>query len=172
MSDNPLEAFVREAKPSPALQRRIETTLQRRRYLTSRSTPWRLAGLAASLLIAAGLGFFAGRVRPGVEAHEGRQYLFLLREDSTYRDDRPIGEIVREYGQWADSLRRNNLLVLAEKLGDEQTSVVAAAGPVSTESPVTGFFLVRAPTLEAARTIAASSPHVKYGGRIVVMSVE
>jgi hypothetical protein len=172
MSDNPLDTFAREAQPAPALQRRIEQTLRKRGHLTSRSTPWRSIGLAASLLIAAGLGFAAGRVRPAVQPHEGRQYLLLLREDSTYRDDRPIGEIVREYGQWADSLRRENLLVSAQKLGDEQESVTASDVPIATESPTTGFFLVRASTLEDARAIAAASPHVKYGGRIVVRSVE
>jgi hypothetical protein len=175
MSDNPLDTFGRNANPSPALQRRVERTLRQRGYLSGAPLMWRSIGLAASLLVAAGLGFGAGRIRPEPLAHEGREYLLLLREDSTYRDDRPVNDIVREYGRWADSLRRNNLLVTAAKLGDEELSVVApdvSLVPESLESPTSGFFVVRAPSLDAARAIAAASPHVKYGGRIVVRSVE
>jgi hypothetical protein len=174
MSDNPLESLARDAKPSPALRRRVEDTLRRRGHLSGAPASWRVMGLAASLLVAAGLGFGAGRLTSSTRPPEGRQYLLLLREDSTYRDDRPIGDIVGEYGRWADSLRRQDLLISAEKLGDEKATVVlpAAALPGAAESPTTGFFVVRASNLDAARAIAAASPHVKYGGRIVVRSIE
>lgn len=175
MSDNPLDTFARDANPSPELQRRVERTLRQRGYLSSTPPIWRSIGLAASLLVAAGLGFGAGRFRPEAVLHEGREYLFLLREDSTYRDDRPVNDIIREYGRWADSLRRNNLLVTAAKLGDEEMSVVApqvAFTPDPRESPTSGFFIVRAPDLASARAMAAASPHVRYGGRIVVRPVE
>ena len=175
MSDNPLDAFARNATPSPALQRRVEDTLRQRGHLSGARSSWRGIGLAASVLVAAGLGFGAGRLTPSEPSHDGRQYLLLLREDSTYRDDRPIAEIVREYGRWADSLRRQDLLIAAEKLGDEAVSVVSSStsiGSETRESPTTGFFLVRAANLEAARAIASASPHVKYGGRIVVRSIE
>jgi hypothetical protein len=174
MSDNPLEAFASEAKPSPALKRRVEQTLRQRGHLPAAFTSWRPIALAASLLVAAGLGFGAGRMfQPGV-SNGTREYLLLLREDSTYHDDRPVADIVGEYARWADSLRRNNLLVLAEKLGDEEESVVASSVPMfeAEESATTGFFLVRAPDLETARSIAASSPHLKYGGRIVIRSIQ
>ena len=173
MSDNPLETFAREATPSPALQRRVEASL-RRRGLLAKGPPWRLAGFAASLVLALGAGYIAGRAGAAPPSHGGRQYLLLLREDSSYRDDRPVDEIVREYAQWANSLRRNDLLVMAEKLGDEEASVGGAASSLTSaaESPTTGFFLVRAPDLAAAQAIAASSPHIRYGGRIVVRSVE
>ena len=175
MSDNPLDSFARDAKPSPALQRRVEDTLRQRGHLSGARSSWRTFGLAASLLVAAGLGFGAGRLTPSSPSHDGRQYLLLLREDSSYRDDRPIADIVREYGRWADSLRTQDLLIAAEKLGDEEVSVMsptASVVPQLQESPTTGFFLVRAVNLEAARAIAAGSPHVKYGGRIVVRSIE
>jgi hypothetical protein len=175
MSDNPLEDFTRGSEPSPALRRRVEHTLGARGLIAESPTSWKRVALAASIVIAAGLGFAAGRVQRTAPAHDGPQFLLLLREDSTYRDDRPVGDIVREYGRWADSLRRNEQLVLAEKLGDERADVVDPQTdfrPDQGESPTTGFFLVRAPDLEAARAIAAASPHVKYGGRVVIRSVQ
>jgi hypothetical protein len=176
MSDDPLSTFARDRDPSPELQRRVERTLRHRGLLATTRGPWHALGLAASLLLAAGLGFGAGRIRPAPEHGDpGQEFLLLLREDATYHDDRPVGDIVREYSAWADSLRRNDLLLLAEKLGDVHVDVVApnvAFVPAPQESPTTGFFLVRAPNLEAARAIAAASPHVKYGGRVVIRSVE
>jgi hypothetical protein len=174
MSDNPLETFAGDVKPSPTLKRRVEQTLRQRGHLPAAFTSWRPIGLAASLLAAAGLGFGAGRISLPGASPGSREYLLLLREDSTYHDDREVAEIVGEYARWADSLRRNDLLVLAEKLGDEEESVVASSVPVfeAEESATTGFFLVRAPDLETARSIAASSPHLKYGGRIVIRSIQ
>jgi hypothetical protein len=173
VSDNPLVDFAREAEPSPALRRRLERSLAARGVITPTSA-WRRVGLAAAILVAAGLGFVAGRLEPASLAHGGSQFLLLLREDSSYRDDRPVADIVREYGRWADSLRRNNQLVLAEKLGDERADVVGSQTLVQPgdESPTTGFFLVRAPDLTTARAIAATSPHVKYGGRVVVRPIQ
>lgn len=174
MSDNPLEDFARDAEPSPPLRRRVERTLAARGLVVPAPAPWRRLGLAASLLMAAGAGFAAGRVETPTAAHDGPHFLLLLREDSAYRDDRPVGDIVREYGRWADSLRRNDQLMLAEKLGDGRVDVVGPqiALQSGNESPTTGFFLVRAPDIEAARALAASSPHVKYGGRVVVRDIQ
>lgn len=173
MSDNPLQDFARDDEPSPALRRRVERTLIDRGHLTPARTPWRALGIAASLLVAAGVGFAAGRIQPSPDSSP--QFLLLLREDSTYRDDRPIREIVREYGRWADSLRQNDQLVLAEKLSNESADVVGQPVAFITdprESPTTGLFLVRASNLDAAKAIAASSPHVKYGGRVVIRPIQ
>jgi hypothetical protein len=174
MSDNPLEEFARDAEPQVALRQRVERSLRERQFLAPAGRQWRAVILAASLVLAAGVGFAAGRAKPSPTAHGGPEFLLLLREDSTYRDDRPTGDIVREYGRWADSLRGNDQLVLASRLGDDRADVVRPGVEFTgdpREGPTTGFFLVRAPDLASAQSIAASSPHVKYGGRIVVRSI-
>lgn len=104
-------------------------------------------------------------------AEAGPQFLLLLYEDSAYRDDRPIREIVAEYAGWADSLRQERALVLGEKLGVESAELPAGRGQAVAGLP-TGLFIVRASDLASARSIASTSPHIRQGGRIVVHAID
>ena len=67
-----------------------------------------------------------------------------------------------------------------EKLADESI-VVGDPGPLPQAAAdsarlgaerVTGFFIVRADTAEAARRLASDSPHVRHGGRVEVRAIE
>ena len=160
-----------DREPPPALRQRITRTLQRDGLVEPRSARVRrliIQGAIAVLLLAA--AFSAGRVQRSTATDARPQFLLLLYEDSTYRDDRPIREIVAEYAGWADSLRQERALVLAEKLGVQHAELPERVG--QGEVVPTGLFIVRANDLSAARTIAGTSPHVRQGGRIVVHAID
>ena len=160
-----------EARVSAAL--RADGLIRRGRPLS-----WRLLGLAAaaSLLFVAGVGtqrYLVGAL-PAVAAASGDRYLLLLLE--------PAGAVlepaveaarVQEYSEWAGGLAARGLLQAGEKLADGGDVVGAPvpAGPTPTER-VTGFFIVLVDTEEAALDVAATSPHVRHGGRVEVRLIE
>jgi hypothetical protein len=176
MSDNPLADLERDAVPPKALRKRVNSSLQRDGLLQPPRFAWRTVALAASLAFTAALGFAAGRRSETTAVDATPRYLLMLREDSSYRDDRSITAIVSEYAAWADSLRRQGLLVLGEKLGDERLDLTRGAMDArptgAGESPITGLFIIRAPNLVVAAAVAQSSPHLRYGGRIVLRPIE
>lgn len=163
MPDDQLPKVFGDAKPPAELKARVIATVTSSGALApaQRRVPQsvRRAAMLAAALIA---GFLLGRVERA-SASDVPRYLLLLYEDSTYHDDRPVSEIVAEYGRWADSLRRAEVLELGEKLADP---------PRRDPASPTGFFIIRAHQESTARAIAASSPHVRQGGGIVVHAIE
>jgi hypothetical protein len=160
-----------DREPPEALRQRITTTLSRDGLVEPKSARVRRQAAQGTMLLALMvIAFFAGRMEKQPAADARPQFLLLLYEDSTYRDDRPIREIIAEYGRWADSLRERRELDLGEKLGDAHAELPAGAEP-ATAVP-TGLFIVRATDLETARAIAGSSPHLRQGGRIVVHAID
>jgi hypothetical protein len=161
-----------DREPPPALRQRITRTLQREALVEPRSARVRrlmIQGATAAVVLAA--AFSAGQMQRSTATDPRPQFLLLLYEDSTYRDDRPIREIVAEYAGWADSLRQEHRLVLGEKLGREHSQLPERANqPV--EGLPTGLFIVHANDLASARTIAGTSPHIRQGGRIVVHAID
>ena len=175
MQDEPLtpeeraafERLSREAQPPPDLEDRVAAALHRQGALRSGVTPvWAraLVRVAAALVILAA-GVMLGRATARMaDPPGGESYLLLL-----YGDARQSGKseqaLFAEYGAWADGLRRNRQLIVAERLTPVArvlgNASAAASGPV-------GFFLIRAESFEAAAVTAAECPHVKYGGTIVV----
>jgi hypothetical protein len=143
----------KERQPDPALEGRVVSALvasglvQRRR---SRAPIW-LAAAAALVLV---IGFSLWRTRHVVAP--GNTYVLLLYEDSTYRFAPPGhgAERVAELSRWADSLATLGQLDVGGHL-------------VGSREPG-GLFIIRAKTDSDAEHVAASCPHVKYGGRIVV----
>jgi hypothetical protein len=174
MPENPLKHLYRDATPPADLKARVEHSLRESDALTSRGMSWRFMAAAALILAAVGGAYAAGRMRP-VAVDLSDTYVLLLYEDSTYRDDRPLPQIIAEYAGWADSLARTGALVLAEKLGDSRYDVVAggqAPDRVASEPAPTGMFIVRATDANAATAIARGSPHVRQGGRVVVRPID
>ena len=161
-----------DREPPPALRQRITRTLRDDGLVEQRSARvgrFLAQGAIAAVLLAT--AFAAGQRQRSAGADARPQFLLLLYEDSAYRDDRPAREIVAEYAGWADSLRREHALVLAEKLGIEHSELPARGDQRLTGLP-TGLFIVRASDLESARMIAGTSPHVRQGGRILVHAID
>jgi hypothetical protein len=129
-----------------------------------------VALLAAGLLI----GFLAretwtrGDTRP--PAQPG-QYVLLLLGDTPGDTGAVHIAREREYGQWASSLDGGARWVGGHELGD----VVDDIGPKPAGAPavdrLAGYFVIDAPSRERAAEVARTCPHVKYGGRVVVMAI-
>jgi hypothetical protein len=173
MSDSPRPDPFGDREPPRALGERIARTLRANDLVATQSPRYARDGLrAAALILAIAGAFWMGRLQRSTAVAEdpGPQFLVLLYEDSTYRDDRPVREIVAEYAGWADSLRRDRALVLGEKLGDAYNEI-----PVPLRQGVdhpTGLFIVRARDLRQATALAQTSPHLRYGGHLVVQAID
>jgi hypothetical protein len=106
---------------------------------------------------------------------EGREYLLLLEEPAGYQAATTPAEQrerVREYTAWAGLLAQNHQLVSAGEL-ESGGSVISPTTDraLPPNAPPTGYFLIRAQSLEVAERLARGSPHVKYGGDVVVRAV-
>lgn len=158
--------------PPGTLQERITRSLHAGGLIESGAVRVRRriirGGAMLALVVTA---FAAGRLqRNAVETRPN--FLLLLYDDSSYRDDRPIREIVAEYGAWADSLRRERTLVLGEKLADAYAELPPAFRTQPATDRPSGLFIVRANDMQAAASVAGTSPHLRYGGRIVIHQIE
>lgn len=151
------------------------------------------AGIALAFLGGAlGGGFgvtaFQERAAPIATDPHPRFLLLLYQDDGFDPQGRTGMQIVEEYGSWAGDLAARNQLVSAEKLGEDGRLVGGAgeaqgirsgetlaweapelSGP---EGALGGFLLIRAASYEEAVEIAAASPHVRYGGAVVIRRVD
>jgi hypothetical protein len=169
MQENPLEKLYDDATPPASLRDRVlrATAHGKRRPV------WQVALALAAMLM---LAFLGGRATVSSRGEaEGPQYLLLLYEGAEYRDDRPVLDIVAEYRRWADSLQGQQVLTRAHRLDDTRLALVQG-GPVeegaTTSADPTGLFIVRASSRDAAEAIARTSPHLNYGGRIVLRRLQ
>jgi len=172
MTDTPLKDFADSAEPPAHLRGRVEDTLRARGLRGPRRPSWyqpAAAAAAAALVLAAALGFLAGRMTPAGAAEEPRYLLLLVGDAQT---DKPEAELVAEYTRWADSLRRERRLVLAERLADDQLVLPAGSAGSEADARISGFFLVQAPSLDSARALAEAGPHLRYGGQVVVRPID
>jgi hypothetical protein len=165
-----------EKRPPPGLKHRVITSLRSAGLL--RAAPWRgwQPFAWAAVVVAAFAAGYASKSVTGTESAPamGDRYALLLYSDSTFRSDGSAAERVAEYTEWARSLRARNRLELGERLRDS-ARVVSNGGEVSSgprdESPLgvmAGMFIINASGMADAVALAATCPHVKYGGRIVV----
>jgi hypothetical protein len=187
MDDNDLTEKEREAlaalpntAPLPqGLEDRVAEALRARGLVAGRNrlrsrgrTIFRSAMAAGLFLAGAGAGILWGRA-PAPAPETGGLYLLLLLPDSVPSEGGPDDERARvaEYGAWAETLRREGALVVAEKLQAQGRIVDAAASGAPVEGPQ-GFFLVRARDVEEAQRITRTCPHVRRGGRVALHAVD
>lgn len=134
----------------------------------SRLTGWLLTAGAATATAAVAVMLLT---RPS----ETREYLLLLEEPAGYQaatTEAQQRERVREYSAWAGVLARGHQLVSAGELEPGGSVLSPAARRVlPPEATPTGYFLIRAESLDAAERLASSSPHLRYGGDVVVRAV-
>jgi len=124
--------------------------------------------LAAALLMGLALGWWLRSPSP---LHP--DYLLLLYSPSAPEDGvENVAARVREYAQWADD--RAAVVVDGARLGDgarispETGTSDVDAGKASS---VAGYFRIAAQSLEQARRVASTCPHLKYGGSIEVRAI-
>lgn len=161
-----MNEFPREITPPGPLEDRVVNAL--RALGLVRHSPHRRAvraamAAAAALLLFAG-GFLAGASRtrePVTSPGTSPRFVLLLHETTaTTSTGIPRDVLVDEYRQWARSVSAGGNAIRGERLKAEPGHTLS------------GFFVLEAPSLDAARAIAASCPHLKYGGRIDVREIE
>ena len=166
-------------EPPTELAARVNATLEGRGLIRPvgsvhpHRNPWvvRLGYLAAGILlgfaIRDALGVTSGR--PSGAATAG-QYVLLLYGDPP--DDTGAVHVAREreYGRWASELRGGVRWVAGHELDDVIETVGPPGGSLGNDR-LAGYFVIDAPSRERAAEVARSCPHLKYGGRVVVMAV-
>jgi len=172
-----LGRHVSAIEPPPDLAGRVRETLVSRGLLaTRRARPvvWvtrvalLAAGIVLGILVRDTLGVTGGRPS---NAPAG-QYVLLLYGDAPGDTGAVHVAREREYGQWAAGLRNGTRWVGGQELGDVIEALGPSSGAASASSDrLAGYFVIDAPSRERAAEVARSCPHLKYGGRVVLMSV-
>jgi hypothetical protein len=131
-----------------------------------------LLPLAAGMILFLAGGWWGRRSSGEALAANSPRFALFLLEDSTFQGISAVGHdsLVAEYSAWAGGLAQTGSLVLGEELADEEIALGSPTG-LSMTRWITGFFIVSAPTSEAALVIARTCPHLRYGGRIVVRPI-
>lgn len=107
-------------------------------------------------------------------------FILLLYEDDTF--DIPVDEdrLAVEYGEWAAAERRRGVKITGEQLaatgsllreaGDEGKPL-AGVDREAGLGRLVGYFIISDTDRERALEIAATNPHLRYGGEIVVRPI-
>lgn len=171
-----LSRLPAEVEPPTRVEDRLVASLRTRGDIrTPRSRlPWPIGlGVAAAAVFAIALL----RRQTSTESTEP-QFLLLIAEDSRYTppaDSTEARARVVEYTEWAGRLAGLGKLVTAGELAYSGTDVRAQGNSPSVidsrVGAVSGFFLVRAESVAQAEQLAAESPHLKYGGTVVVRAI-
>ncbi len=169
-------ALARRREPRAELEESLVAELRRKKLLwRKRVSLWiPLATIAASVLIVCAVLREVRPPHPGVDSKQPH-WILLLREG---HEDRNVTaeesrRRVNEYASWARSASAKGLID-GEKLREGGTvlSLSGDSPAVRTPASVSGFFLLDAMDATKAHAIAASCPHLHYGGEIELRSIE
>ncbi len=150
--------------PAGADARTIEALRSEGLLRSGRLSLFRWTAAAAVLVCAFAAGVRWDRSLARTAAvRESRFILLLYGGDTDNRADRR-----EEYAGWAHSVASRGVDITGEELSDTGDEVPAGAadGPAPR-----GYFIVAASSAAEARQIAASCPHVRHGGRIVIRPI-
>ncbi|MBT8487922.1 MAG: hypothetical protein HKO77_07770 [Gemmatimonadetes bacterium] len=169
-----------EAVPPPELKKRVMDSMEAADLIRTGPPRRRFGGGAMWGLLAAAAfvgGLLVGRWEPtdtAVPAAHSR-FILLLHEGDTFRPGAPEAELVAEYAAWARQQNASGIVLSGDRLSDESYLVRSSAtsGPDDrpTASTITGYFVVSAPNEAEAQALARSTPHVRYGGSVVVRPI-
>jgi len=132
-----------------------------------------LLHMAAALVIFA-VGWWSGAsaAEEGTDPAGGSRFMLLLWEGESSAGPLDAEATAAAYGAWAGSLARSGVSIMGEELGSERATVggESSVPPVGTMR-VGGFFVVGAPSLEAARDLVDGHPHLANGGAIEIAPI-
>ena len=177
--------MLRERLPVPEppaeLSARVQRTLAERglvRQRQRRGSVWvSRAGLIAAGIALGILGRGAypeARESPGAASSSAPagQYVLLLYGAPPGDTGVVHAAREREYGRWASALDGGARWVGGNELHDV---VAQLGGPPALQDTASdrlaGYFVIAAPSPERATEVARTCPHLKYGGRVVVMTI-
>lgn len=177
-----------EIEPPHPLEDRLLARLRSRGLvrppLPSRWRPFMAIAAALTLFLA---GFLAGRVTGPTPPQatpltgpttppSGDRFLLLLYEGEDFAPRGSEADLTREYWEWwRANLQGPSGILWADRLGPGGTIVGPGGeepGEFGPNGRLTRFFVVRVPNRDEAIRVAAVSPHVGYGGRVMVQPVE
>jgi hypothetical protein len=158
-------------EPPAALAERVQRSLIDRGLIVAprRSVHWIRRGsfvaVAASFLV---VGFLAGRsFSPEPGPPKGIRYALMLYDGESTPSSRS-GARSQEYGKWLHDISSGD----HESFGGEELGpVITTLGRRGVSEAPVGFFIISAKSEKEAASIAQSSPHVKYGGSIVLQRI-
>lgn len=163
--------------PPNALEDRVVTSLRGRGSLRASSGRWARALYGSALIAASAAAFLLGRVsRTAATPPTDPRWMLLLYEDEAFQGPVPGREAdyVEEYRRWAATLRGQGAFVAGAELraGGGWLETGGRLAPGETVTPgagrLTGYFVISAPSLEAAAALAATAPHLAHRGRIAI----
>ncbi|HKP27943.1 MAG TPA: hypothetical protein VJU15_00975 [Gemmatimonadales bacterium] len=175
-----LSRWHAEVEPPPRVEDRLVAALTARGdILEPRSLrPWLVAAVMAALLLLAVLFLRRPETIAPAGTGEGSEFMLLIAEDARYTPPADSAEArarVAEYTDWAGKLAGGGHLVSAGELAysgtDVRTEGKTASVIDSRGGAISGYFLVRAHSLAQAEQLAAESPHLRYGGTVVVRPI-
>jgi len=168
------DALPRIAPPAE-LEHRLRDTLATRGLISapaSRRPLWvaRVGLLAAGFLLGVLVRGSPKPARPAeVDGKPGR-YALLLYGVPPEDTGAVHAARAKEYGAWASALANGTRWVGGHELADVVASLGDTDAPAA-RNQVAGFFIIEASSRERAVEVARTCPHLKYGGRVVVMAV-
>jgi len=158
----------RETAPPVGLEDRVVDALRARGLLAP--APIVRRGLLTALRVAAALvlfasGYAAGTWRPSASLDSStttaRRFVLLLHGVAAGpTTDAEKTARVDEYRAWARSVQARGVPISGERLKS------------SFGESISGFFIIEAASLEAAREIADSCPHARSGQRVEVREID
>jgi hypothetical protein len=174
-----LKRLAVETDPPAALENRVLDAMRSQGMI--RKTPF----LRAAAAIAAAVTLFVAGViadrywpAPAAPGDPRPQFVLMLYEDSAYETASPaeLAGRIAEYGNWARSLGSQNY-VTGQKLVETESTIsrtgtVGPTPPTPKDGSVAGYFIIRATDAQEAARVAATCPHVRYGGQISVREIE
>jgi hypothetical protein len=170
-----LGEMKQDRQPPARIEQAILHTLRQEGLVTVRHAwPWPVIATAAVVVIvlAAWLGAqWQSRRMPVAHTHlaQSRFVILLYAGDSAANAD---GMTQRdEYAAWAQRLAAQGTTISGEEL--EETGVDIPEGSMTAQTLVQprGYFVIGARDASDARAIAATCPHLRHGGRIVVRRI-
>jgi hypothetical protein len=171
----PSDVLPRDVAPPAHLESTIRARLTEEDLLRPPRQQWRTAFAAAAVFAVGVATGIAWRSDEGPsQADSTPRFLLLL-----YPGTRPPGgapdeaRAVREYAAWAAAERARGRVVTGERLA--ANALVVGDDSRRSESDDTalqGFFLISARSADEAGRVAAASPHVRDGGRVIVRPID
>lgn len=165
-----LEDMSTGQEPLPiGLEDRVVSHLRFGTRTRARRIGWRswIVGASAALVFFAA-GLMIGRAAfPSSPSYD---FVLLLEEGSSFRRPADAADEQRrvgEYRQWATGLRSEGVAISGLKLGEGAMTIGTPSGA---ETDLGGIFEIRGDEA-TARRIAATCPHLRYGGGVVIRPI-
>ena len=111
-------------------------------------------------------------------------FLLALRDDPsefTSLSPEEIQSVIGEYVAWATRIQEQGQLIDGRKLRDEAGKILRKSGEnmsvvdgpfFESKEVLGGFYVLDAPSYEAATELCVDHPHLKYGGSIELRAIE